>query len=446
MGGVEMRRRDFLIGAGALTLTAAGGPLLFRRGRAFAGSTPVEGMIPFNDCDTLENIRAIIKHNNFRFEVDHNWLYDHYGFASTQADASPRVVPQIIIPPAPVPPDPDLPPKFDLRDINGHSYISPLRDQAETGECQQFGAAAAAEASYNRHNGLYDDNCIILSPMYLRWVYSGGDNIGMGLYHGMTGSGMPWQGPTGQEGTCREEDFPFVSFDDHMGGSSSPPAIQLETAKAATRITFRRCGLIYPYNYWETTNRIKRAIYRYGAVAAGILLSSAMRAYKSGVYEDSWIYPSTLPYLNSESNHAIALVGWDDNPPEGGNGGCWILRNTWGQSWGEGGYMRIRYFSAGVNSHNAYLEAESPGDGSLKMYGSVKVDGGDLIGTTITLSGDDSFEAVCIGSDYGFSTLKPGHYRLTPYKPGILFTPLYQDVNLTAGYAVVNFSGIALDG
>ena len=113
MGGVEMRRRDFLIGAGALTLTAAGGPLLFRRGRAFAGSTPVEGMIPFNDCDTLENIRAIIKHNNFRFEVDHNWLYDHYGFASTQADASPRVVPQIIIPSAAVPPDPDLPPKFD---------------------------------------------------------------------------------------------------------------------------------------------------------------------------------------------------------------------------------------------------------------------------------------------------------------------------------------------
>lgn len=439
-----MRRRDFLIGAGALAVSAAAGPLLFRRGRVFAEDSAVNGLIPFNNFDTLENIRAIIKQNGFRFEVAHNWCYDHYGYAATQADVRPNEVNQLVIPPNPVPPDPDLPSKFDLRDINGRCYISPIRDQGETGMCQNFAAAVAAEASYNRHNNLYDENCCILSPMYMRWVYSGGSDTDMGLYHGLTKSGVPWLGPTGQEGTCREEDFPFVSFLDQMGGNSIPPSIQRESAKAAPRITFRRCGLVYPYNYWETVNSIKRAIFKYGAVAGGIFNCSAFRAYRSGVYEDTWIYPTKLPYFDNMSNHAIALVGWDDNPPEGGNGGCWILRNSWGRSWGENGYMRIRYFSAGVNCHNAYLEAESPDVGTLKIYGKVQVNAADSSTTTVTLSGSDTFEVITYAGDYGFPALKPGTYRLTPYQPGVVFTPLYQDIDLTSEISgiVVNFSGV----
>ena len=40
------------------------------------------------------------------------------------------------------------------------------------------------------------------------------------------------------------------------------------------------------------------------------------------------------------TNHAVALVGWNDAD------GAWILRNSWGPSWGEDGYMRIKYTSA----------------------------------------------------------------------------------------------------
>ena len=109
-----MRRRDFLMGAGALALTAAGGPLLCRRGRAFADGSPLDGLLPFNDYDTLENIRATIKHNGFRFQVGHNWAYDEYGYAATQADVRPCDVTRIVIPPAPAPPDPELPAMFEI--------------------------------------------------------------------------------------------------------------------------------------------------------------------------------------------------------------------------------------------------------------------------------------------------------------------------------------------
>jgi C1A family cysteine protease len=37
----------------------------------------------------------------------------------------------------------------------------------------------------------------------------------------------------------------------------------------------------------------------------------------------------------------VVLVGWNDEA-----GGYWIMRNSWGQEWGENGYMRIRYKSS----------------------------------------------------------------------------------------------------
>lgn len=441
-----MKRRDFLIGAGALALTAAGGPLLFSRGRAFADSATTDNLIPFNDRDTLENIRAIIKHNDFRFEVDHCFAYDQYGYARTAADVNPKNITPIIIPPVPVPPVPELPAKFDLRNIDGRSYIGPVRDQGCTGLCPKFATSAAAEAAYNRRNNLCDDSCVMVSPMYMKYVANAGGTEDLDTLYKMTRSGRPWLEPDLLEGSCREEDFPFVSFDDHMGSASSPPPLQIEAARNAPRITMRRCALIYPYNYWESTNRIKQAIYRNGAVTSAVLLSSALRAYKSGVYEDTWIYPDQLPYYTSTNNHEISLIGWDDNPPEGGNGGCWILRNSWGPSWGEGGYMRVRYFSAHVNCAAAFLEAESPDDGTLKIYGTVKVDKEGAGQTTVTLSGDDSFAVIVMSGDYGFATLKPGKYRVTPSQPGLVFTPLYQDVDLTSGISAteINFNGVTV--
>lgn len=75
---------------------------------------------------------------------------------------------------------------------------------------------------------------------------------------------------------------------------------------------------------------------------------------------------------NNLSNHAVSIVGWDDNfskdnfltPPK--NDGAWIALNSWGESFGDGGYFYISYEDVGVNKFLSGVESTSLDD-SLKL-------------------------------------------------------------------------------
>ncbi len=79
---------------------------------------------------------------------------------------------------------------------------------------------------------------------------------------------------------------------------------------------------------------IKQAIYTYGGVSACVYADDYFAAYTGGVFTDSVSY-STI-------NHAILLVGWDDAK------GAWLLKNSWGPSWGVDGFMWIKYGTCNV--------------------------------------------------------------------------------------------------
>ena len=63
----------------------------------------------------------------------------------------------------------DQPAAFDWRDVDGHTYIGPIRDQGGCGSCYAFGAAASAEGVYNWATGNYDGNCADFSESFIVW-------------------------------------------------------------------------------------------------------------------------------------------------------------------------------------------------------------------------------------------------------------------------------------
>ena len=152
---------------------------------------------------------------------------------------------------------------------------------------------------------------------------------------------------------------------------------------------------------------IKTAIITYGVVDAAVDASN-FSSYSGGVYDDDATSCYENPCYYTPVNHAIALVGWDDNPPEGG-GGCWILRNSWGNGWGENGYMRLRYNAARVACEACYLvftppvmhtlTVKSAHGGAHPAVGESVYTNGSVINCTVTNSpvqaGTNRY--VCIG-------------------------------------------------
>ncbi len=395
--------------------------------------------IPFGPNDTLDEIRAKIKHNGYNFTVDHNWVFDlspKQKARMFKASYAPRPGDNIPVPNTDIilkPTKSSLPAALDWRNKDGHSYIGPIRNQGNSCACVTFGCTDAASLSYNVTNGLYDQNCAEFSVMYFLWTlaysgkyfgfgYSGGDLEYEQFYALMKTGGV--LGAAGFEGAISEANFPFVD-------SMIPPSQEMiEKSKTYPRVTFKNWNRCMPVNYLDTTEQIKEAIAAHGSVAVQVNQgASAFHAYRSGIYEDTNTMPDKIPYYNSTFGHGVSLVGWDDNPPEGG-GGCWILRNEWGTGWGDKGYMRIRYFSAMVNGCAAYVVAgESAGQYTIR--GTVK--GSVYQGATMSLTGSDT-SAITTGLDgkYALGDLVAGTYTVTPTYPSCSFDPPSRTVTLPA--------------
>jgi hypothetical protein len=97
----------------------------------------------------------------------------------------------------------------------------------------------------------------------------------------------------------------------------------------------------------EVESNIASAVFNYGPVPIGIDSSgSRFITYESGI-----IRPNEC---NKEPNHAVTVVGYT---PE-----YWIIRNSWGPEWGEGGYGKIERGSntCGIDSYASFITSVAP--------------------------------------------------------------------------------------
>ncbi len=221
-----------------------------------------------------------------------------------------------------------LPARWNWIDHNG---VTSVKDQCGVNTCWAFATVGPLECNVLIHDGTEVD----LSEQYLISCRTGGHEWSAHQYHHDT------MGKDGLVGAVYEFDCPYVGYE----------------------IACDRSGEGYPYPYprpykldsWAyvgsgeplpPVQQIKQAIFDYGPVSVAVAADLHFKAYTGGIFN----HDSGVPL-----NHAITLVGWDDTQ---GENGVWYLRNSWGDDWGEGGYMRIEYGRSLVGSAAAYVVYE----------------------------------------------------------------------------------------
>merc|ERR1711998_550192 len=85
------------------------------------------------------------------------------------------------------------------------------------------------------------------------------------------------------------------------------------------------------------TDAMQKEIYNRGPIACGIA-ATPIHDYEGGIASGS-----------GSVNHVISVVGWGTDPSEGK---YFIVRNSWGEYWGEYGYVRVKAGSLGMTRCN----------------------------------------------------------------------------------------------
>lgn len=215
---------------------------------------------------------------------------------------------------------PVLPPSANLV-----GQLPPLRDQGGRGTCVAHAALSVREQLETAAGSPTDIN---LSEQFVYWWCKQNDGIpkASGTYVSVAMRCLS------EAGAPLEQVWPYVSFSQGDEGQGPPPA-----AAAAGDPGFRTVRTM-EFNRTDI-NGIKTCI------AEGRVVAISVPVF------DSWYYPTstrrwgkiTLPFPaeNADGGHAVALVGYQDDPSTPG-GGYFIVRNSW-QPWAYDGVWQAGY-------------------------------------------------------------------------------------------------------
>lgn len=211
------------------------------------------------------------------------------------------------------------PAAYDLRNVGGKNFISPIRDQGNCGSCVAFGSIAAVEGTMRVQSG-NPNHPMDLSEAQLFYCVARSQGRTCG---GATGGW--WVDPAltalVSPGISDEACYPYTAGDQNCTGLCS----NWET----------RASKIQSYRTIKDPATMKAWISTKGPLVTCFTVYYDFYTYSSGVYHHVT--------GDSAGGHCVAIIGYDDP------GAYWICKNSWGTGWGEAGFFRIGYGECGID-------------------------------------------------------------------------------------------------
>jgi C1A family cysteine protease len=121
------------------------------------------------------------------------------------------------------------------------------------------------------------------------------------------------------QGLNTEAEYPYVSgqTNTHGGCRSTVGSVRLSGLQIRTVLA-------------HNENALADALATYGPIAVTLNgENNGFYNYRGGIYNDA--------ACSTQANHAVLLIGYgtENGQP------YWIIKNSWGTAWGEGGFMKL---------------------------------------------------------------------------------------------------------
>lgn len=267
-----------------------------------------------------------------------------------------------------------LPKQYDLRNVNGTKLATDVKNQNPYGDCWAFGAISSLESGLLVSGKAVDPD---LSERHLVWytyngaddsadasLWAGGDTFctdddpydAGGLRSKSAPTLMRWYG------TVDEATAPLSS---EPGMGAPDPDVRTESFLHVQNVVYLPEPNVYTFDELDQLHyrrddsailALKSFLMNNGALSVDYYADDA----QAGVFgapttywnqdTNAYYYFKTDQFAGFLANHEVSIVGWDDTFPKESfsttpaGDGAWIIKNSWGSSFADGGYFYLSYY------------------------------------------------------------------------------------------------------
>jgi len=267
-----------------------------------------------------EEMEMIEKHNKEAEEGEHTYILGESEFSDwtlqefldTMTGYNESLDSSVLADPTlegKFPPSSGFPQSWDCRD---HGLVSTVRSQGSCGSCWAFAAVGAVEGSWAKEKG----QLFRLSEQELIDC----DKSDGGCNGGGISSALTWV--HNHHGLAKNVDYGVGHYHPSQG--------TCHHKEEETVASLKRVRHVASKNEAD----LKRAVHNAGPVAMSVHVNKKFKAYKSGIFNDPGC-------PKNSANHAMLTVGWKYSTKYKKT--KWIVKNSWGKSWGQDGYIYLEY-------------------------------------------------------------------------------------------------------